>query len=57
VGDRHQGHVVVPALPGAALEVVKPERVLQLTVIMLHPVGCVKSDVASELPVRSTMAR
>src|ERR1043166_7965045 len=37
VGDRHQGHVVVPALPGAALEVVKPERVLQLTVIMLHP--------------------
>jgi hypothetical protein len=48
---------VVPALPGAALEVVKPERVLQLTVIMLHPVGCVKSDVASELPVRSTMAR
>src|SRR6266540_1302348 len=36
VGDRHQGHVVVPALEGAALEVVQAERVLELSVVVLH---------------------
>src|SRR6266536_2020120 len=34
VRDRHQGHVVVPALEGAALVVVQAERVLQLPVIV-----------------------
>ncbi len=37
VRDRHQGHVVVPALPGTALEVVQAQRVLQLAVIVLNP--------------------
>src|SRR6266487_1738935 len=36
VGGRHQRHVVVPALEGAALEVVQPQRVLQFAVIVLH---------------------
>jgi len=35
VGDRDDGHVVVPALPGAPLEVVQPQRVLQFPVVVL----------------------
>ena len=34
VGDRDQGDVVVPAGPGAALEVVQPQRVLELVVVV-----------------------
>jgi hypothetical protein len=37
VGDRHQRHVMVPARDGAPLEVVQPQRVLQLALIVLHP--------------------
>src|SRR5919201_881136 len=32
--DRHQGHVVMPALEGAALEVVQAERVLQFPIVV-----------------------
>ena len=35
--DRHQRHVMVPALPGTPLEVVQPQRVLQLPIIVFHP--------------------
>jgi hypothetical protein len=35
VGDRHQAHVMVPARPGAAFEVVQAERALQLAIVLL----------------------
>jgi hypothetical protein len=37
VRDGDEGDVVVPAAVGAALEVVKAERVLELAVVVLDP--------------------
>jgi hypothetical protein len=37
VGDRHQGHVMLPPGPGSSFNVVKPQRALQFPIILLEP--------------------